>query len=232
MDKKVNERNNSPSPVQNVAAQTTLAQSLVQNVYSGTPVDASLLQQAEAVVASKWAVGDVSLDLYEVKEIFTGGGMGLVSRVHHRGWDIDLVVKSPRPNYFQTDMQKENFVRECEMWISLGLHPHIASCYYVRTLGHIPRIFAEYVEGGTLTDWIRTRKLYADGPDQALERMLDVAIQVAWGLHYAHTQDVVHQDVKPANVLLTSEGVAKVTDFGLSRARAAGGRGPSQWPAA
>ncbi len=46
--------------------------------------------------------------------------------------------------------------------------------------------------------------------------MLDVAIQCAWGLHYAHERGLVHRDVKPANVLLTAEGTVKVTDFGLA----------------
>ncbi|MBO0790916.1 MAG: protein kinase, partial [Ktedonobacteraceae bacterium] len=55
---------------------------------------------------------------------------------------------------------------------------------------------------------------------QALERMLDIAIQFAWGLHTAHEQGLVHQDIKPANVMLTLKGIAKVTDFGLAKARA------------
>jgi serine/threonine protein kinase len=104
--------------------------------------------------------------------------------------------------------------------VPLGLHPHIVSCYYVRTLGGIPRIFAEYVEGGSLADWIQQLKLYEGGPEKTLERILDVAIQFARGLHYAHEQGLVHQDVKPANVMMTSDGIAKVTDFGLANARA------------
>src|SRR5690242_13477136 len=44
-----------------------------------------------------WRPGDVILDLYEVREVFTSGGRGLVYRVHHRGWDMDLAVKCPRP---------------------------------------------------------------------------------------------------------------------------------------
>jgi len=149
--------------------------------------------------------------------------MGLVYRVHHRGWNIDLAVKSPRPKFFQTKAQKTDFTRECETWIKLGLHQHIVSCHYVRTLGGIPRVFAEYVEGGSLKDWIDSRKLYEGGSQEALKRILDIAIQMAWGLDYADEQGVVHQDVKPANVLMTSDGTAKITDFGLAKARAASG---------
>jgi WD40 repeat protein len=184
-------------------------------------------ESAESQVPAEWNVGDVILGLYEVKGIHEGGGMGLVYRVFHRGWNMDLAVKSPRPEFFHTERQKENFVRECETWINLGLHPHIVSCHYVRTLGGIPRVFAEYVEGGSLKDWIDSRKLYEGGPQEALKRVLDIAIQLARGLHYAHEKGVIHQDVKPANVLMLPDGTAKITDFGLAKARVATGQTPS-----
>lgn len=187
------------------------------------PIDPHPILPAEALVAVEWKVGDLILDLYEVKEIHEGGGMGLVYRVHHRGWNTDLAVKSPRRHYFRTEAQKENFTRECETWINLGLHPHIVSCYYVRTLGGVPRVFAEYIEGGSLKEWIDSRRLYEGGPQGAFKRILDIAIQTAWGLQYAHQQGLIHQDVKPANVLLMPDGTAKITDFGLAKARAAVG---------
>ncbi len=90
-----------------------------------------------------WRIGDVILDRYEVQQIFTSGGMGLVYRADHRGWGMALAVKSPRPEFLQTAGQIESFEREAETWVNLGLHPHIVSCYYVRRLGGIPRIFAE-----------------------------------------------------------------------------------------
>jgi WD40 repeat protein len=172
-----------------------------------------------------WEEGQTILELYEVKQVFRTGGMGLVYRVHHKNWNMDLAVKSPRTDYFRTEEQKQNFIKECETWINLGLHPNIVSCYYVRTLGGIPRVFAEYVEGGSLKDWIENKKLYEEGKDKALERILDIAIQFAWGLHYAHEHEekLVHQDVKPANVMMTEAGEAKVTDFGLAKARAVAG---------
>jgi len=169
-----------------------------------------------AAVAAEWKVGDVILGLYEVKAVHKGGRRAVVYRVHHRQWDLDLAVKSPRAETYRTEAARGRFAAECQTWISLGLHPNIVTAYYVRTLGGIPRIFAEYVEGGSLRDWIESRRLYEGGGEVALERMLDVAIQFAWGLHHAHQQGIIHQDVKPANVMMTPGGTPKVTDFGLA----------------
>ncbi len=183
----------------------------------------------EAAVPAEWSPGDVILGLYEVKGILGEGGMGRVYRVHHRGWDVDLAVKSPRAEVLAAG-GTDAFVREAEAWADLGLHPHTVSCYYVRTLGGIPRVFAECVEGGSLHDWIRDRRLYEGGPDKALARTLDVAIQFAWGLDYAHERGLVHQDVKPHNVMMTPDASAKVTDFGLANARGGDRTTSSQVP--
>ena len=162
----------------------------------------------------EWQVGDVVLDLYEVTAVLGEGGMGRVYRVRHRGWDVDLAVKTPLAAVLQAAGGADNFEREAETWVNLGLHPHTVSCYYVRRVDGIPRVFAEFVDGGSLYEWIR------DGRLRSVDQILDVAIQFAWGLHYAHDQGLVHRDVKPANLMLTADGAAKVTDFGLTRARA------------
>ena len=169
--------------------------------------------------AASWSPGDVILDLYEVKGLLGKGGMGLVYKIHHREWDVDLAVKCPRPKYYANPKSKELFLHECETWINLGLHPNIVTCYYVREVDDVPRIFAEYVEGGSLKDWIKTGRLYEGGVQESLERILDIAIQFAWGLHYAHESGLIHQDIKPDNVMMTSAGTPKVTDFGLAKAR-------------
>jgi WD40 repeat protein/serine/threonine protein kinase len=168
-----------------------------------------------------WEPGDVILEQYEVRNILGEGGMGRVNLVWHRGWQMQLAVKSVRPDKLASRSHLENFQREAEVWVSkLGLHPNIVSCYYVRVLGGLPRVFIDYVDGGSLEEWILSGKLYEGGPEQALERMLDIAIQFAWGLHHAHEQGLIHQDVKPHNVMMTGNGVARVTDFGLANARA------------
>ncbi len=173
----------------------------------------TISQIADADIPLDWKPGDILLNLYEVKGELGRGGMGAVYRVRHLGWNLDLAVKSPLPIVLTQSIGSEQFIREAEAWVDLGLHPHIVTCYYVRKLGGIPRVFAECVEGGTLKDWIAQGKL------RTLEQILDAAIQFAWGLGYSHQQGLVHQDVKPHNALMTPEGVLKVTDFGLVGAK-------------
>ncbi|TQM45952.1 serine/threonine-protein kinase [Pseudonocardia cypriaca] len=171
----------------------------------------------------EWRPGEVVADLYEVVDVVRSGGMGLVYRVRHRDWRVDLAVKAPRPALLASARSVANFLAEAQTWVELGLHPHTVNCVYVRRLDGLPYVFAEWVDGGSLAEWVHDRRLYQGGPRRALARMLDVAIQFTWGLEYAHEQKLVHQDVKPANVLLATDGTVKVTDFGLAKARAAAG---------
>jgi WD40 repeat protein len=174
-----------------------------------------------------WQPGDVILDLYEVRELdddipCVEGGMGRINRVWHRGWQQDLAVKSISPEQLDRPGAVENFQREAEVWVTrLHLHPNLVFCHYVRLLGGLPRVFMEYVDGGNLVRWVETGRPYEGGPRAALLRILDIAIQMAWGLHAIHAQGLVHQDVKPRNVMMTRGGIAKLTDFGIARARAA-----------
>jgi WD40 repeat protein len=160
-----------------------------------------------------WQPGDLVLGLYEVVGVLGQGGMGRVYRVRHRGWGLDLAVKVPLPSVLEAAGGADLFEREAETWVSLGLHPHVVTCHYVRRVDGLPLVFAECVDGGTLHEAIRERRL------DSAAAILDVAIQLAWGLDHAHAQGLVHRDVKPANVLLGADGLAKVTDFGLARAR-------------
>jgi len=174
----------------------------------------------DATANSAWRVGEVIENLYEVRQVIESSGMGLVHRVHHRGWNMDLAVKTPRPELITSPQQIADFESEAQTWVELGLHPHVVACVYVRRLGGLPRVFAEWVDGGSLADAIESRRLYEGGSRQVLPRILDVAIQFAWGLDYAHSRGLVHQDVKPLNVMLTADWTAKVTDFGPTKARA------------
>src|SRR5262249_49119836 len=90
---------------------------------SGAP-DAGLAETRGAEDRSVWRPGDVLLGLYEVKCVLGQGGMGTVYKVHHRGWNLDLAVKTPRPDVL-AQAGAENFEREAENWVNLGLYPHV-----------------------------------------------------------------------------------------------------------
>ena len=145
------------------------------------------------------------------------GGMGSVWKVHHKDWDVDLAMKRPKAEYFKSDKQKEDFIGECEAWINLGIHPNIVACYYVREMDGVPTIFSEWMENGSLAQRISDKTLYNGSQAAVSERLLDIAIQFAEGLHYAHRSLLVHRDVKPANLLLTNEWDARVADFGIAQ---------------
>ena len=168
--------------------------------------------------------GRVILKLYTVESSAIVGGMGCVYRVHHPGWNVDLALKQPQPELFQKPEDKTFFNDECEHWIKLGLHPNVVACYYVRDVNGVPSIFSEWMDKGSLREYIKSEALYNDSEKEVLERILDISIQFARGLYYAHEQGLIHQDVKPANLLLTIDGrakvlTAKVCDFGIAGAR-------------
>ena len=158
-----------------------------------------------------WQVGQTIAGLYQIRGINTEGGMGVVYFVWHTGWNMELVIKSPRPELLADQSARDRFTHEAETWVDLGLHPNIVSAYYVRQIDHFPRIILEKMDGGSLKTWLARGKL------KDLATVLDIAIQVATGLGYAQKRqpNFLHRDIKPANVLMTPHGQAKLTDFGL-----------------
>jgi serine/threonine protein kinase/lipopolysaccharide biosynthesis regulator YciM len=188
----------------------------------------------EDAEVSPWKVDRVILNEYIIERELGEGGMGKVYLLKSRTTSMRFAVKRTKG---LSDKARRDFLAELQTWIDLPEHPNLVPCRFFRTVGDEVLIFAEYVEGGSLKDWIDSRKLYEGGQKKALERILDLAIQFAWGLHCVHELGLVHQDVKPANVMVAPstnsgqgklnvavQGVkARVTDYGLARARAAGG---------
>lgn len=162
--------------------------------------------------SGQWQAGDILLDQYKVVGVLGQTELGEVYRVRHLGWNIDLAAYSVKSAAIENLEQMEAAVTA---WIHLHPHPHLANCYYLRRVAETPLVFAESVSGGSLRQWLQDRRLYQQGNIVALRRILDIAIQIAWGLHHAHQQGVVHQNLRPETVLLTAEGVAKVTHLGL-----------------
>lgn len=158
-----------------------------------------------------WKVGDEIDERYKVTGVIGRGGMGAVFKVRHLEWRIDMAVKMPLGKLVSDEGYKSRFVRESQTWVDLGLHPNIVQCWYVREMCGVPRLFMEYMKGGSLKDWMRKGRIGKDD----WEKILDLIIQAADGLGYAHENGVVHRDVKPANMLMSPDGRLCVTDFGL-----------------
>ena len=164
--------------------------------------------------AHELEIGTILLDYYVVESKLGEGGMGIVYLVRNTTTGVSYAVKRSK----LTDARaRDSFLAELQTWIDLPPHPHIVTCRFFRTQEQDITIFSDYCEGGSLSAWIACGKL------RSLTQTLDIAIQFAWGLHAAHLCGLVHQDVKPDNVLMTSDGIAKVSDFGLSRATSATG---------
>ncbi|MCZ7648336.1 MAG: protein kinase [Planctomycetota bacterium] len=161
--------------------------------------------------APDWKVGDVIEGRYEVLGLIGRGGMGAVYKVRHLAWSLELAVKTPLPNLVANPAARARFLREAQTWVDLGLHPNIVQCWYVRELGGLPRVFVDFMPSGDLKDLRRSGQIQAgDWP-----RIVDLAVQAADGLGYAHQKGVVHRDVKPGNMLIAADGRVCVTDFGL-----------------
>jgi len=181
----------------------------------------------KTLVTSEWSIGQILLDAYVVDRVLGEGGMGKVYLLKSQTTGMQFAVKRAKG---LSDADRRNFLAELQTWIDLPEHPNLVPCRFFRTVADEVLIFAEFVEGGSLKDWIDSGKLYEGGKEKALERILDTAIQFAWGLHCVHELGLVHQDVKPANVMMGTgaqvavQGLkAMVSDYGLARARAASG---------
>ena len=172
--------------------------------------------------------GKLLLGLYQTEGKPMAGGLSWVYKAHHTGWQTDMAIKFPKYEMFLTKAQKEMFEAEFENWISLGIHNHIVTCFYLRDIDGVPAIFSEWMNGKSLKEWIYPEdgeecgRLYKGTEKEIHERILDFAIQMSRGLSYAHEHELklIHRDIKPSNLMLSADGTLKVTDFGLAQARA------------
>ncbi|MEU0078812.1 protein kinase [Micromonospora tulbaghiae] len=161
----------------------------------------------------RWQPGETVLDTFRIEEVVETGGTGFVYRAHHLAWGVDLAVKTPRPDLASAPGILDLLAQEAQAWTDLDPHPNVVGCNYVQRVGAYPVIFAEWVAGGDLTAAVR------DGRCRDLPHALDVAIQMLRGIGHAHAAGLVHQDVKPSNVMYDGE-TARVTDFGTAKAKA------------
>ena len=148
---------------------------------------------------------------YELEEKIGSGGMAEVYKAHDRLLARPVAIKILHEAY-RSDMEFINrFHREAKSAARLS-HPNIVSIYDVGVAGNDHYIVMEYVQGSTLK-----KKILDEGPLDILSATT-IAKDIANGLTHAHANNIVHCDIKPHNILMTDDGRAKITDFGIARA--------------
>jgi tRNA A-37 threonylcarbamoyl transferase component Bud32 len=154
--------------------------------------------------------GEIVADRYEVEQLVGSGGMSSVYRAHDRVLERDVALKVLHERLNAQQDVVDRFGREAKLVAGLSHHNIVAVIDRGDHDGR-PFIVFEFIPGENLKQLVsRTGPL-------PLERALELAIEIARGLSFAHQKGFVHRDVKPQNVLLNRKGEAKVTDFGIAR---------------
>jgi eukaryotic-like serine/threonine-protein kinase len=153
---------------------------------------------------------------YRVEKKLAQGGMGAVYLLRHKLLpDIRKVLKVILPEYASHPMIRERFEREAQA-VSQLKHPYIAKIDSVSTIMGQPCMLIPFLEGTPLDEFIRAR-----GGRLAPHRVMRIAAQIAYALHYAHALGIIHRDLKPSNVFVeptdSDPYAIQVLDFGIAK---------------
>ena len=148
---------------------------------------------------------------YEIIEKIGSGGMSDVYRAKDHSLGRDVAIKVLKSDFAQDSSFVTKFRAEAQSAAALE-HPNIVNIYDVGSEDGLYYIVMEYIEGITLKQYIAKKGRL--GYNEALS----IAIQMARGIEAAHNKGIVHQDIKPQNIIISKEGKVKVTDFGIARA--------------
>ncbi|HEY3436012.1 MAG TPA: protein kinase, partial [Solirubrobacterales bacterium] len=159
---------------------------------------------------SSQMIGTVLSGRYKLEAKLGSGGMSTVYLARDTTLDRSVAVKVMHREMSEQADQLERFRQEARAVAKLS-HPNVVAVIDAGEDGGHPYIVFEYVEGETLKQ--RINRVGALDAQEALA----YAIEIARGLTVAHARNMVHRDIKPQNVLIDSEGRAKLTDFGISR---------------
>ncbi len=148
---------------------------------------------------------------YKILGKLGAGAMATVYKAKQISLDRMVAIKVLPPKYANNPQFIERFYAEGRAAAQLN-HPNIVQAFDVGRSGELYFFIMEYVDGRTVYDDIVKHKRYPE------PEALDIIIQIAEALEHAHGKGLIHRDVKPKNVMITREGVAKLADMGLARA--------------
>ncbi len=154
--------------------------------------------------------GEVLGDRYELLEKVGEGGMALVYKARCNKLNRYVAVKILKSEYSDNNEIVSKFKREATAIAKLS-HNNIVNVLDVGTQDDINYIVMEYVDGKTLKEVVEEFGMIS------CETALTIAIQIAKALECAHKNGIIHRDIKPQNILVTSDGLVKVTDFGIAK---------------
>ncbi len=148
---------------------------------------------------------------YELFERVGEGGMSVVYKAKDKLLNRFVAIKILKPEFINDHKFIDSFRRESQAAASLS-HPNIVNIYDVGREGNIHYIVMELIQGKTLSDYIKEQ-----GP-MPYPKVIALSKQIAAALAFAHKNHIIHRDVKPHNVMITPNGTAKITDFGIAKA--------------
>ncbi len=147
---------------------------------------------------------------YEINATVGKGGMGIVYRAHDHILNRTVALKVLREDLRVQESLVSRFQREARAVAALD-HPNIVHVYSVGAIDEIPYIAMEFIDGRPLNEVVKRNKRLD------WEVTLKAAAQVARGLAAAHEKGIIHRDIKPGNILVTRDGHAFITDFGIAK---------------
>jgi len=156
-------------------------------------------------------IGKILGNRYEIIERIGGGGMSVVYRAKCNVLNRFVAIKVLRDELTSDPEFVEKFKQESLSAASLT-HPNIVNIYDTGIENGIYYIVMEYIKGETLKDYIKRMGSLEE------QETIRISRQIAEALKHAHSNKIIHRDIKPHNILLTKEGIVKVADFGIARA--------------
>ena len=156
-------------------------------------------------------IGEILGGRYEILKRIGSGGMADVYMAIDQKLNRKVAVKVLKPEYVDDEKFLKKFQTEAQAIASLT-HPNIVNIYDVGVEDGVNYIVMELAGGITLKEYIKRKGRLSP------QETVDISLQIASALSHAHNHHIIHRDIKPQNILISDDGMIKVTDFGIAKA--------------